>query len=166
METLTALPAFNMCFPLGVKTTRRCEKFCSHGITPAIRIPHQTATRPRTTLKTTYSPATERLPVCKLEKISHSKVENVLYAPTKPTGMRNLHTGFSPVRRPRKAREKPMITQAVMLITNVPYGNLVPIRPAIVEPTQYLARDPSAPPMAIHKYFCKAYLSLFMHEYP
>jgi hypothetical protein len=93
-------------------------------------------------------------------------VENVLYAPTNPTGIRNLHAGFNPVRCPRKAREKPMITQAVMLITNVPYGNLVPKRLAIVAPTQYLANDPSEPPMAIHKYFCKPQLSLFMQEYP
>jgi hypothetical protein len=33
-------------------------------------------------------------------------------------------------------------------------GNLVPTRLAIVDPTQYLAMDPSAPPMAIRKYFC------------
>src|SRR6202034_2351776 len=49
----------------------------------------------------------------------------------------------------------PIIMQAVMLMTKVPYGNFVPIRPAIVEPIQYLAIDPSAPPNAISKYFCK-----------
>ncbi len=48
-----------------------------------------------------------------------------------------------------------MITQAVILMTKVPYGNFVPMRPAIVEPTQYLAMEPSAPPNAMNKYFCK-----------
>ena len=59
-------------------------------------------------------------PICRLEKVSHSKVEYVLYAPTKPIGNRNLQAGLSSVRFPRKARENPMITHAVMLITNVP----------------------------------------------
>jgi hypothetical protein len=78
------------------------------------------ARRPREMLNTTYKAAMRNAPVCKSEKISHSNVEKVLYAPTKPTGTRNLQAGFISVRLPRKAREKPMITQAVRLITNVP----------------------------------------------
>jgi hypothetical protein len=86
----------------------------------AIITPNQTPRRPREMLNTTYKAAMRNAPVCKSEKISHSNVEKVLYAPTKPTGTRNLQAGFISVRLPRKAREKPMITQAVRLITNVP----------------------------------------------
>jgi hypothetical protein len=78
----------------------------------------------------------------------------VLYAPIKPTGTRNLQAGFRSARLDRKVSEKPIITQAVMLMTKVPYGNFVPMRLAIVEPTQYLSMEPSAPPNAIRKYFC------------
>jgi hypothetical protein len=138
----------------------------SHEMTLAIITPNQTPRRPREMLKTTYKAAMKNVPVRKSEKISHSNVEKVLYAPTKPTGIRNLQAGFISVRLPRKAREKPMITQAVMLITNVPYGNLVPMRPATNVPTPYLATEPSEPPMAIQRYFCKFSLSLFMHAHP
>jgi hypothetical protein len=92
----------------------------SHENTLAISTPHHTPMRPRQKLKATYKPATRNAPVCRLEKVSHSKVENVLYAPTKPTGIKNLQAGFNSVRLPKKDREKPMITHAVMLITNVP----------------------------------------------
>src|ERR1700722_12131498 len=136
METLTALPALSIFFS---------SLIGSHEKTLASSTPHQTPRRPRKRLNATYKAAIKNAPVRKPEKISHSKAENVLYAPTKPTGTRNLQAGFMSVRLPRKAREKPMITQAVMLITNVPYGNFVPMRPATLVPTPYLVREPSEP---------------------
>jgi len=48
-----------------------------------------------------------------------------------------------------------MITHAVTLITKVPYGNLAPNRPLIVDPIQYRAIEPSAPPTAMKRYFGK-----------
>src|ERR1700733_10604719 len=138
METLMAFPAVNILFSSMhaihvVKPEIRLVAHYligSHEKTLASITPHQTPRRPRKRLNATYKAAIKNAPVRKPEKISHSKVENVLYAPTKPTGTRNLQAGFMSVRLPRKAREKPMITQAVMLITNVPYGNFVPMRPA------------------------------------
>jgi|ERR1700748_3117601 len=102
-----------------------------------------------------------KAPAWRFTKVSHSNVENVLYAPTNPIGIKNLHAGFNPERLPKNAAKKPMIKQAVMLMTNVPYGNLTPRRSETVEPTQYLVIDPSAPPSAIRKYFCKFDFSSF-----
>jgi len=51
-----------------------------------------------------------------------------------------------------------MTKQAVMLMTRVPKGNLVPVRLEIVDPTQYRATEPSAPPTAINRYFGNAIL--------
>src|SRR5215469_8682078 len=93
-------------------------------------------------------------PSCRLEKISHSNVENVLYAPTNPIGIRYRHAGVSSTRSPRYSRENPMIRHAVRLITKVPYGKRVPNRLATVPPTQKRATEPSAPPSATSKYFC------------
>jgi len=92
----------------------------SHVITFATKTPHHTPTKPRNKLKTTYNAAMRNAPVCKFENVSHSKVENVLYAPTKPTGTRNLQAGFNSLRLPRNASEKPIMIQAVILMTNVP----------------------------------------------
>lgn len=105
-----------------------------------------------------------KAPVCRFVKISHSNVEKVLYAPTNPIGIRNLHAGFIPVRLLKNSRKNPMIKHAVILMTNVPYGNLVPRRLERVEPTQYLIKEPSAPPSAMRKYFCKFDLSLFLRS--
>src|SRR5690348_8280654 len=49
-----------------------------------------------------------------------------------------------------------MIKQAVTLIRKVPYGNFEPIRLDTSDPTQYLAIEPIAPPIAMYKYFCNA----------
>src|ERR1700678_561592 len=130
METLTAFPAVNIFFSFMHAIHVVKPDIGSHEKTLAIITPNQTPRRPGKRVNTTYKAAMKDAPVCKPEKISHSNVEKVLYAPTKPTGTRNLQAGFISVRLPRKASEKPMITQAVMLITNVPYGNLVPMRPA------------------------------------
>jgi hypothetical protein len=92
----------------------------SHEIASAIRTPHQTATRPRKKLASAYNDAMKNAPVRMDENVSHSYVENVLYAPTKPMGIRYRQAGSSSVRLPRKVRAKPMITQAVMLMTKVP----------------------------------------------
>src|SRR5579872_1415745 len=73
----------------------------------------------------------------------------------KPIGTRYRHAAFTSTRFPSHVIEKPIIRQAVRLITSVPYGNRLPIRPATVEPTQYRAIEPSAPPRAINRYFCK-----------
>jgi len=40
-------------------------------------------------------------PERRVDSVSHSKVEKVLYAPIKPTGIRNLHAGFRSARLPR-----------------------------------------------------------------
>src|SRR5215469_9911338 len=93
-------------------------------------------------------------PSCRLEKISHSNVENVLYAPTNPIGIRYRHAGVSSTRSPRYSNENPMIRHAVILITKVPYGKRVPNRLATVLPTQNLATEPRAPPSATSRYFC------------
>jgi hypothetical protein len=44
----------------------------------------------------------------------------VLYAPIKPTGTRNLQAGLKSARFAKNEREKPMTTQAVILMTKVP----------------------------------------------
>jgi len=61
--------------------------------------------------------------------------------------------------RPKYSSENPMMTHALMLMTNVPYGNRVPSRPATAVPTQNLAKAPKEPPKAISQYFCTRRLS-------
>lgn len=58
----------------------------SHEIASAISTPAQMATRPRNKLASAYREAMKNAPVLIDEKVSHSYVENVLYAPTKPMG--------------------------------------------------------------------------------
>src|ERR1700757_2350238 len=86
----------------------------------AIMAPPQIPTNPKIRLRTTYDEAMRNAPVCRLVNISHSKVENVLYAPTNPIGRRKRQAGFSSVWLPRRVRTNPMIKHAVMLITKVP----------------------------------------------
>src|SRR5215472_2716954 len=90
------------------------------GIALARSTPHHTAASPRTTLRQRYKPEIRTAPSCRLEKISHSNVENVLYAPTNPIEIRYRHAGVNSTRSPRYSRENPMIRHAVRLITNVP----------------------------------------------
>src|ERR1700739_4909584 len=56
--------------------------------------------------------------------------------------------------------------QAVRLMTKVPYGNREPMRLPTVDPIQYRATDPSAPPAAISRYFCNAIPPLSFHAEP
>jgi hypothetical protein len=112
---------------------------------------------PETRLVATYRMAIQNVPWLILEKVSHSKVENVEYAPTKPIGTRNRHDGLRSAWWFKNSRDNPMMKQAVMLMTNVPNGNLVPIRPATVVPTQKRAAEPRAPPSMMNRYLCKFY---------
>ena len=50
--------------------------------------PSHTETNPTTTLSETFSPAISISPSCRLRNVSYSKVENVVYAPMKPIGIR------------------------------------------------------------------------------
>src|SRR5580700_3074614 len=59
-----------------------------HPTRRAVIAPSHTETKPTTKLRTTFSPAIRNSPAGKMRNVSYSKVENVLYPPMKPIGIR------------------------------------------------------------------------------
>jgi len=78
---------------------------CPHQMISAITEPHHTATSPRTRLLTAYRAPRKKAPVRIVERVSHSYVENVLYAPIKPTGTKNLQARFRSARLASRVSE-------------------------------------------------------------
>src|SRR5437762_5050571 len=84
--------------------------------------------------------------------VSSSNVENVVYAPMNPIGIRYRQFGCTTSRSASSAVTKPMIRQPDTLTTKVPYGNPTGTRAWMTAATWYRAIAPRAPPTAIMTY--------------
>src|SRR5712671_5989341 len=90
--------------------------------------PSQTARNPRTTLKNTFKKANRNSPSLRLWKVSSSNVENVVYAPMNPMGIRYRQFAFQCVLSDRMVTIRPIRNDPEILIANVPSGGALPVR--------------------------------------
>lgn len=126
--------------------------FSFHAIVLPVITPNQTETKPTTTLRTTFSPAIRSSPSWNTRKVSYSNVENVLYPPMNPMGIKYLQFGLQLVFSVKIVMTKPIRKHAVMLMMNVPARKRVFSRLLTWLPTQKRKTDPTAPPIATIKY--------------
>ncbi len=117
---------------------------------------------PTDTLKKRYTNAVVKLFSRTREKISSSKVENVVNAPKNPI-MRAIRK-FSFIKNLSESRtnKKPIRKEPVMLIKNVGKGNFSKMFASGEMFIKYRATDPKAPPIATNKILvnvsvCKIY---------
>src|ERR1700722_19934568 len=88
--------------------------------------------------------------------VSNSKVENVVYPPIKPIGIRYRQFVFQCAFVANTVTAMPTRNDPVTLITKVPYGNRTPNLPPIRLPTQKRKTEPRNPPMPTIQYLIKA----------
>src|ERR1700683_1697866 len=94
--------------------------FSFHAMVLPVIAPNQTEMNPTTTLRTTFNPAIRSSPSWNTRKVSYSNVENVLYPPMNPIGIRYLQFGLQLVFSVKIVITKPIKKHAVMLMINVP----------------------------------------------
>jgi hypothetical protein len=85
--------------------------------------PSHSAMYPATTLAPTFAAPLSQLPSVIARNVSYSKVENVVYAPMKPMGMRKRQFGCTTTRSVSSVAAAPRTRQPVTLTANVPHGN-------------------------------------------
>jgi hypothetical protein len=78
-------------------------------------MPPHTAAKPTATLKATLSTAWIKRPSSTSRIVSYSKVEKVVYAPTKPTATASLRCGLTLTRSVASVRKKPTTKEPVTL---------------------------------------------------
>src|SRR5581483_3922462 len=92
----------------------------THPIVRPVTTPSHTAINPSTTLSATFRKANKISPSRKLWNVSSSNVENVVYAPIKPMGIRYRQLAFQCVFSARIVTTRPIKNDPLMLITKVP----------------------------------------------
>src|SRR6202163_4645077 len=107
---------------------------------------------PTTTLRNTFKNAKRSSPSRRLWKVSSSNVENVVYAPMNPMGIRYRQFAFQCVLSARMVTTMPIRNDPEMLITNVPYGKRAPSRLLLYPPSQKRAIAPANPPRPTIQY--------------
>src|SRR6202035_5182118 len=120
-------------------------------VRPAIT-PSHTERNPTTTLRNTFKKANRSSPSRRLWKVSSSNVENVVYAPMNPMGIRYRQFAFQWVLSARRVTTSPIKNDPEMLITNVPYGKRAPNRLLMYAPSQKRAIEPANPPSPTIQY--------------
>jgi len=132
---------------------RSCTMCLSfHAMVLPVITPNQTEMKPTTTLRTTFNAAMRSSPSWKTRKVSYSNVENVLYPPMNPIGIKYLQFGLQLVFSVKIVMTKPIRKHAVMLMMNVPARKRVFSRLLTWLPTQKRKTDPTAPPIPTIKY--------------
>src|SRR5258708_9403489 len=135
-----------------VQATRPHFRLLPHPrVRPAIT-PSHTEMNPTTTLRNTFNNANRSSPSRRLWKVSSSNVENVVYAPMKPMGIKYRQFAFQCVLSARMVITRPIMNDPAILITNVPYVHPAPSRLLIYPPSQKRAIDPANPPRPTIQY--------------
>lgn len=95
-----------------------CDSF--HGTHLPATTPSQTDAKPTKTLKATYAPAIRSSPCCIVRNVSNSNVENVVYAPIKPMGIKYRQFALQCVRSASSVMNSPIKKDPEQLMANVP----------------------------------------------
>src|SRR5437763_4597816 len=120
-----------------------------HSALPA-HVPAYTASSPAPTLARTFTAASNTAPSSARRIVSNAKVENVVYAPRKPTVSAMRSVGCGRNRSVISAKMNPSAKQPDTLITSVSQGNTPAMCSLMKPPSEYRAIAPKKPAMPTH----------------